>query len=149
MRMNEIPDKLKQAGLKVTLPRIRILQILEQSAGRHASAEEIYRLLLEQHEEVGVATIYRVLTQCEQAGLVKRLQFEGGKSVFELNPSDHHDHIVCVRCGRVEEFHDETIEARQREIADQAGFEIEDHSMVLYGLCADCQRQSAGDSAGT
>jgi len=141
--MNEIPDKLKQAGLKVTLPRIKILQLLEQRAGRHSSAEDIYRLLLEQGEDVGVATIYRVLTQCEQAGLVKRLQFEGGRSVFELNPSDHHDHIVCVRCGKVEEFHDETIEARQQEIADQAGFEIEDHSMVLYGLCANCRAATA------
>lgn len=147
--MNEIPDKLKQAGLKVTLPRIKILQLLEQHAGRHASAEEIYRLLLEQGEDVGVATIYRVLTQCEQVGLVKRLQFEGGRSVFELNPGDHHDHIVCVRCGKVEEFHDETIEARQREIADQAGFEIEDHSMVLYGLCADCRLQSEHEAAAT
>jgi len=147
--MNEIPDKLKQAGLKVTLPRIKILQLLEQRAGRHASAEEIYRLLLEQGEDVGVATIYRVLTQCEQASLVKRLQFEGGRSVFELKPDDHHDHIVCVRCGKVEEFHDQTIEARQREIADRAGFEIEDHSMVLYGLCADCRLQSGHDTADT
>jgi len=147
--MNEIPDKLKQAGLKVTLPRIKILQLLEQRAGRHASAEEIYRLLLEQGEDVGVATIYRVLTQCEQAGLVKRLQFEGGRSVFELNPGDHHDHIVCVRCGKVEEFHDETIEARQREIAERAGFEIEDHSMVLYGLCSDCRLQSEHETADT
>ncbi|HEB95729.1 MAG TPA: ferric iron uptake transcriptional regulator [Sedimenticola thiotaurini] len=141
--LSDIQDRLKRAGLKVTQPRIRILQILEQKEGRHASAEEIYRLLVEQNEDVGVATIYRVLTQCEQAGLVKRLQFEGGKSVFELTPEHHHDHIICVRCGRVEEFHDEVIEARQREIADQAGFGIEDHSMILYGLCADCRRQSA------
>lgn len=141
--LNEIPQKLRQAGLKITLPRIRILQILEQKEGRHASAEEIYRLLVEQKEDVGVATIYRVLTQCEQAGLVKRLQFEEGKSVFELTPEHHHDHIICVNCGRVEEFHDEVIEARQREIADRAGFDIEEHSMILYGLCADCRKRSA------
>ena len=141
--MSEITHRLKQAGLKVTLPRIKILELLEQNSGQHASAEEIYRILLEQGADVGVATIYRVLTQCEQAGLVRRLQFEGGRAVFELSHTDHHDHIVCVRCGHVEEFHDETIETRQREIAQRAGFDIEEHTMVLYGLCATCRKQPA------
>ncbi len=140
--MDEIPEKLKQAGLKVTLPRIKILETLEKSAGQHASAEEIYRLLLQHDEEIGVATIYRVLTQCEQAGLIHRLQFEGGRAVFELACASHHDHLVCVRCGQVEEFYDEVIESRQREIAGEAGFDIEDHSMVLYGLCPRCRQQA-------
>ncbi|MES9843852.1 MAG: ferric iron uptake transcriptional regulator [Candidatus Sedimenticola sp. PURPLELP] len=131
--------KLKQAGLKITLPRLKILEMLEESRGRHVSAEDIYRMMLERDEDIGVATIYRVLTQCEQAGLVSRLQFEGGKAVFEVAEDKHHDHIVCVKCGHVEEFHDETIEARQREIANEAGFEMDDHSMVLYGLCKSCR----------
>ncbi len=140
--MNEITQKLKQAGLKVTLPRIKILEILAHSAGQHASAEDIYKLLLQQGEDVGVATIYRVLTQCADAGLIRRLQFEGGRAVFELAATDHHDHLVCVRCGKVEEFHDDLIEARQQQIASQAGFEIEEHSMVLYGLCPQCRKQA-------
>ena len=144
--MNEISNRLKKAGLKVTLPRIKILELLEKRPERHASAEEIYRLLIDQGEDVGVATVYRVLTQCEQAGLIRRLQFEGGPSVFEIAGGDHHDHIVCARCGRVEEFHDDIIERRQREIADQAGFDIEDHSMVLYGLCHDCREKTSGRS---
>ncbi len=140
--MSEISKKLKQAGLKVTLPRMKILEILEQNRDHHASAEDIYRLLLQRGEDIGVATIYRVLTQCEQAGLVRRLQFEGNRAVFEVTEEHHHDHMVCVRCGKVEEFHDDAIEQRQREIADEAGFEMEDHSMVLYGLCSDCQNDS-------
>lgn len=141
--MTEISTKLKQAGLKVTLPRLKILEMLEENRGRHVSAEDIYRLMLDREEDIGVATIYRVLTQCEQAGLVSRLQFEGGKAVFEVAEDKHHDHIVCVKCGHVEEFHDETIEARQREIAQEAGFEMDDHSMVLYGLCKACREQSS------
>ena len=140
--MNEISEKLKDAGLKITHPRIKVLEILDQHEGKHATAEEIYRIFLDRGEEIGVATIYRVLTQCEQAGLVKRLQFEGGPAVFELRDEDHHDHIVCVRCGAVSEFHDEIIEERQRAIADNAGFELEDHSMVLYGLCPACRGKS-------
>ncbi|MES9956386.1 MAG: ferric iron uptake transcriptional regulator [Sedimenticola sp.] len=135
--------KLKQAGLKVTLPRLKILEMLEENRGRHVSAEDIYRMMLDREEDIGVATIYRVLTQCEQAGLVSRLQFEGGKAVFEVAEDKHHDHIVCVKCGHVEEFHDETIEARQREIAQEAGFEMDDHSMVLYGLCKACREYSS------
>ncbi|MES9962431.1 MAG: ferric iron uptake transcriptional regulator [Candidatus Sedimenticola sp. 20ELBAFRAG] len=140
--MSEISTKLKQAGLKITLPRLKILEMLEESRGRHVSAEDIYRMMLERDEDIGVATIYRVLTQCEQAGLVSRLQFEGGKAVFEVAEDKHHDHIVCVKCGHVEEFHDETIEARQREIANEAGFEMDDHSMVLYGLCKSCRNNA-------
>ncbi|PLY15392.1 MAG: ferric iron uptake transcriptional regulator [Sedimenticola sp.] len=139
--MSEISHKLKEAGLKITLPRIKILEILENNRGQHVSAEDIYRMLLERGEEIGVATIYRVLTQCEQASLVSRLQFEGGRSVFEIAEDDHHDHIVCVRCGHVEEFHDKVIERRQQEVAAEAGFEMEDHSMVLYGLCRKCKKQ--------
>ncbi|MCG8426339.1 MAG: ferric iron uptake transcriptional regulator [Chromatiales bacterium] len=137
--MSEISAKLKEAGLKITLPRVKILEILESNQGQHASAEDIYKMLMERGEEIGVATIYRVLTQCEQAGLVTRLQFEGDRSVFEIRVDDHHDHIVCVRCGHVEEFNDEVIEKRQQEVASEAGFTIEDHSMVLYGLCENCQ----------
>jgi len=139
--VSEISHKLKEAGLKITLPRIKILEILENNRGQHVSAEDIYRMLLERGEEIGVATIYRVLTQCEQASLVSRLQFEGGRSVFEIAEDDHHDHIVCVRCGHVEEFHDKVIERRQQEVAAEAGFEMEDHSMVLYGLCRKCKKQ--------
>lgn len=146
MVVAEISDKLKQAGLKVTIPRIKILDILQQSPSRHLSAEDIYRLLIERGEETGVATIYRVLTQCEQAGLVRRLQFEGDRAVFEIAPSDHHDHIVCARCGSVTEFHDATIESRQRQIAEQHGFAIAEHTMVLYGLCAQCQKQATMES---
>lgn len=137
--VNEISAKLKEAGLKVTNPRIKVLEVLDGKEGKHATAEEIYRIFLERGQDIGVATIYRVLTQCEQAGLVNRLQFEGGRAVFELSDEAHHDHIVCVRCGAVVEFHDETIERRQKAIADKAGFELEDHSMVLYGLCPACQ----------
>ena len=137
--MTEISQKLKNAGLKVTVPRMKILELLENNRGAHVSAEDLYRIMLERGEDIGVATIYRVLTQCEQAGLVTRLQFEGGKAVFEIAEESHHDHIVCVRCGHVEEFHDETIEDRQREIAKEAGFEMEDHTMVLYGLCQNCR----------
>ena len=137
--MSEISAKLKEAGLKITLPRVKILEILESNQGQHASAEDIYKMLMERGEEIGVATIYRVLTQCEQAGLVNRLQFAGDRSVFEIRVDDHHDHIVCVRCGHVEEFNDEVIEKRQQEVASEAGFTIEDHSMVLYGLCENCQ----------
>ncbi|QKT02600.1 ferric iron uptake transcriptional regulator [Ectothiorhodospiraceae bacterium 2226] len=130
---------LKKAGLKATLPRLKILQMLESSETRHLSAEDIYKALLESGEEVGLATVYRVLTQFESAGLVSRLHFEGGHSVFELNQGEHHDHIVCVKCGRVDEFMDETIEARQRHIAEKAGYAMTDHSLYIYGICPDCQ----------
>jgi len=137
--VNDISLKLKRAGLKVTLPRIKILEVLEENPANHFSAEDVYKIMLQQGEEIGVATVYRVLTQCEQAGLIRRLQFEGGRAVFETTPAHHHDHIVCVRCGKVEEFHDETIEEQQKKVAKKAGFSVEDHSMTLYGLCQKCQ----------
>ena len=140
--MTDFSNKLKDAGLKITVPRLKILSILEQHADLHFSVEDIYKLLLEQKEDIGVATIYRVLTQCEQAGLVTRLQFEDGPALFELSRDDHHDHFVCTGCGLVEEFHDDIIEQRQREIAAEAGYEMEDHSMVLYGLCAKCRKKA-------
>jgi len=130
-------QEIRDAGLKVTLPRIKILEILEENSDRHVSAEDVYKILLEKGEEIGLATVYRVLTQFEAAGLVRRHNFEGGYSVFELDRGGHHDHIVCVRCGRVAEFYDETIEKRQKKIAKEHGFEIEDHSLTLYGHCID------------
>jgi Fur family ferric uptake transcriptional regulator len=132
--------ELKQAGLKVTLPRMRIFDILHDNQDSHLSAEDIYKFLLNSEEETGLATIYRVLTQFEAAGLVKRHNFEGGQAVFELNQGDHHDHILCVDCGRIEEFYDEAIEQRQRAIAEQFHFEIADHSLILYANCTrrDC-----------
>ncbi len=131
---------LRKLGLKVTLPRLKILEMLERSATRHLSAEEIYKRLLESHEDVGLATVYRVLTQFEAAGLIARHHFENGMAVFELNQGAHHDHIVCVDCGHVEEFTDAAIEARQDAIAERLKFAIQEHSLVLYGRClrADC-----------
>jgi len=131
--------QIKQAGLKVTLPRVKILNVLETSNKRHMSAEDVYRTLLANGEEIGLATVYRVLTQFEGAGLVCRQHFEGGQSLFELNRGDHHDHLVCVKCGKVVEFLEEAIEERQRAIAREHGFILEAHSLVIYGLCLDCQ----------
>lgn len=131
---------LKKAGLKVTLPRVKILEILEtKDSKRHMTAEDVYKALIESGEDVGLATVYRVLTQFESAGLVNRLHFEEGHSVFELDAGEHHDHIVCVECGKVDEFVDEVIEARQEEIAKKAGYTITDHSLYIYGVCAECQ----------
>lgn len=126
---------IRAAGLKVTAPRMKILQLLENSPEHHVSAEDVYRMLLDAKEEIGLATVYRVLTQFESAGLVERHNFEDGYSVFELSSGVHHDHIVCVKCGRVEEFLDNTIERRQVEIAKERGFEIGDHELVIYGKC--------------
>lgn len=133
---------IKKAGLKVTLPRMKILEILENSGQRHMSAEDIYKVMLESSEEIGLATIYRVLTQFEAAGLVVRHHFESGQAVFEINEGQHHDHLVCVKCGKVVEFMDETIERRQKEIARQNGFTLTEHSMILYGECSDKKCQS-------
>src|SRR5947207_2667050 len=133
--------ELKKAGLKVTLPRLRILTLLEKSKERHLSAEDIYRILLESGDDIGLATIYRVLTQFEEAGLVIRHHFEGDQSVFELDHGEHHDHLLCVKCGRVEEFVDPIIEKRQQEIAKQAGYSITDHSLNIYGICGKCQKK--------
>jgi Fur family ferric uptake transcriptional regulator len=132
---------LKKAGLKVTLPRMKILELLERSEVRHQSAEDIYQALRDEGEEIGLATVYRVLTQFEAAGLVERHHFESGQAVFELSEKGHHDHIVCVACGKVEEFYDEMIEDRQREVASQKGYEVTEHSLTLYGKCPDCQKK--------
>jgi len=134
-------QELRKAGLKVTLPRVKILQIMESSDTKHLSAEDVYKALIEADEDVGLATVYRVLTQFESAGLVMRHHFEGGSSVFELTTIDHHDHIVCQTCGSVEEFYDEIIETQQEKIAEKYGFKITDHSMYLYGICKNCQAQ--------
>ena len=131
---------LRNVGLKVTLPRIKILEIIEnQAEERHLSAEQVYKILLRENEEIGLATVYRVLTQFETAGLVTRHHFEGGNSVFELNRGDHHDHIVCVKCGKVDEFADQTIEKRQKQIAKDLGYDLTDHSLYLYGFCSACK----------
>lgn len=135
-------QELRDAGLKVTLPRVKILQILESSTTKHLSAEDVYKALIDADEDVGLATVYRVLTQFEGAGLVERHHFEGGSSIFELTSTDHHDHIVCNGCGLVEEFFDQVIESQQEKIAEKYGFTITDHSMYLYGLCAACQKGS-------
>ncbi|MDX1694992.1 MAG: ferric iron uptake transcriptional regulator [Ketobacteraceae bacterium] len=123
---------LRKAGLKVTLPRLKILQILEESDDRHMSAEDVYKALIDAGEDVGLATVYRVLTQFESAGLVMRHNFDGGHAVFELATDEHHDHMVCTETGDVIEFHDDEIEARQRKICEEHGYELVDHSLVLY-----------------
>ncbi len=128
-------QEIRKAGLKVTLPRVKILEILENCDDRHVSAEDVHSQLKANDEEIGLATVYRVLTQFETAGLVERHQFDGGHSVFELNRGHHHDHIVCLQCGKVEEFIDESIEQRQLDIARARGFNIADHSLVIYGEC--------------
>ncbi|MEE4246345.1 MAG: ferric iron uptake transcriptional regulator [Kangiellaceae bacterium] len=125
-------QQLKKAGLKVTLPRVKILQILENGDNPHMSAEDVYKALIEAGEEVGLATVYRVLTQFEQAGLVARHNFEGGHSVFEIERGEHHDHMVCMQSGEVIEFHSEEIEQLQKEIAEKHGYKLVDHSLVLY-----------------
>ena len=135
----EESQQLKKAGLKITVPRVKILQILEQSTEHHLSAESIYKILLEMGEEVGLATVYRVLTQFESAGLISRLNFESGHSVFELTQADHHDHLICMACRRVEEFFDELIEQRQQFIANKFHFKMTDHALTIYGLCENCQ----------
>ena len=133
-------NELKAAGLKSTLPRRKILEVMENHSSHHMNAEDVYHLLRESGEDVGLATVYRVLTQFESAGLVTKHNFEGGHSVFEINQGEHHDHILCVKCGKVEEFLDEVIEQRQRDIAEKAGFAMTDHSLYIYGICADCQK---------
>ncbi len=132
-------NELRKVGLKVTAPRLKILHIFETTKERHLSAEDIYRLLKKQQENVSLATIYRVLTQFEVAGLLQRHNFDGGHAVFELDSGQHHDHLVCIQCGLVKEFLDEGIETRQENIAKREGFEISDHSLTIYGLCTQCQ----------
>jgi len=137
-------QELRKAGLKVTLPRVKIYQILEKAGeSDHFSAEDIYKLLMEQGEDVGLATVYRVLTQFEAAGLVSRHHFEGGHSVFELQRDEDHDHIVCVKCGKIREFVDEELVRRQNQIAEELGYSITDRTLYLYGVCAEgCEEKS-------
>lgn len=133
--MSSITSELKSMGLKATAPRMKILEIFQNGKQRHMSAEDVYRELLAEHQEIGLATVYRVLTQFEQAGLLKRSNFEAGKAVFELEEGSHHDHLVCVDCGRVEEFYDPEIERRQQIVAAEHGFKLQDHALSLYGTC--------------
>ncbi|WEF31627.1 ferric iron uptake transcriptional regulator [Pseudoduganella chitinolytica] len=138
--MSNNPTDLKASGLKATLPRLKILDIFQNSAVRHLTAEDVYKILLADNMDVGLATVYRVLTQFEQAGLLHRNHFESGKAIFELNQGSHHDHLVCIDCGRVEEFVDEEIEQRQHRIAAERGFKIAEHALAIYGSCTktDC-----------
>jgi len=136
-------DDLKSSGLKATLPRIKILEVFQTSSQRHMTAEDVFKALLTEGADIGLATVYRVLMQFEQAGLLTRSHFESGKSVFELNEGQHHDHLVCLTCGRVEEFYDPEIEKRQRAVAHSRGFELHDHALSLYAACTkkDCQHR--------
>ena len=131
--------ELRNVGLKVTLPRKRVLEIFRSSPSAHLSAEEVYRQLLDQHQDVGMATVYRVLAQLESAGLLLRQVFDGGRAVYEYNEGTHHDHLICVQCGRVDEFTDETIESLQEGIALAHGYRLTDHRLALFGVCPDCQ----------
>ena len=133
--MSNSPTDLQASGLKATLPRLKILDIFQSSPVRHLTAEDVYKQLLAENMDVGLATVYRVLTQFEAAGLVTRHHFENGMAVFELNHGTHHDHIVCLDCGRVEEFMDSGIEERQTSVAQRLGFTIRDHSLIMYGHC--------------
>jgi Fur family ferric uptake transcriptional regulator len=128
-------EEIKNSGLKATLPRIKILEIFQTAAQRHMTAEDVYKALLNEGADIGLATVYRVLTQFEQAGLLSRNHFESGKAVFELNEGHHHDHLVCLTCGRVEEFYDAQIEERQHAIAKERGFALQEHSLALYATC--------------
>lgn len=132
--MNTI-DELKSTGLKATVPRLKILEVFQAGGQRHMTAEDVYRVLLQERSDVGLATVYRVLTQFEQAGILSRSNFEGGKAVFELNEGQHHDHLVCLDCGLVEEFYDPEIEKRQAAVAKAKGFTIADHALSLYANC--------------
>lgn len=136
-------EELKSTGLKATLPRLKILEIFQTGRQRHMTAEDVFRVLLDERSDIGLATVYRVLTQFEQAGILLRSNFESGKAVYELNEGQHHDHFVCTACGKVEEFYDPEIEKRQMMIAEQIGWQIQDHSMSLYGQCADCVARTA------
>ena len=136
-------EELKSTGLKATLPRLKILEIFQTGRQRHMTAEDVFRVLLDERSDIGLATVYRVLTQFEQAGILLRSNFESGKAVYELNEGQHHHHFVCTACGKVEEFYDPEIEKRQMMIAEQMGWQIQDHSMSLYGQCADCVARTA------
>ena len=131
-------DELKSTGLKATLPRLKILEIFQTGTQRHMTAEDVFRVLLNERSDIGLATVYRVLTQFEQAGILERSHFESGKAVYELIEGTHHDHLICTSCGRVEEFYDAEIERRQQMIAKDKGWILQDHAMSLYGLCGNC-----------
>ena len=132
-------QELRDVGLKATLPRLKVLEIMRASPSRHLSAEEVYRLLLEQDADVGLATVYRVLSQLETAGLLSRNVFDSGKAVFEINEGEHHDHLICLQCGRVDEFRNEMIETLQHQVATANGYALADHRLSLYGFCCRCQ----------
>lgn len=134
-------DELKSTGLKATLPRLKILEIFQKGAQRHMTAEDVFRVLLDERSDIGLATVYRVLTQFEQAGILIRSNFEGGKAIYELNEGQHHDHFICTACGKVEEFYDAEIEKRQNLIAQSKGWVVQDHAMALYGQCASCAKK--------
>ena len=142
------PKSLKNTGLKATFPRLKILELFEKSSQRHMTAEDVYRALISENMDIGLATVYRVLTQFEQAGLLERHFFDSGKAVFEINRGKHHDHLVCIECGRVEEFYDPEIEQRQNAIAEQHGFAIQDHALYLYAQCTktDCPNRHCADT---
>jgi Fur family transcriptional regulator, ferric uptake regulator len=137
-------DNLKSMGLKATLPRLKILDLFQNTEIRHLSADDVYQMLLSENIDIGLATVYRALTQFEQAGLLERHHFESGKAVFEIKANKHHDHLVCINCGRVEEFYDEEIERRQKKIAKERGFVLHEHALYLYGECSKelCQCQN-------
>ncbi len=141
-----IIEELKNTGLKATLPRLKILEIFQGGKQRHMTAEDVFRVLLEERSDIGLATVYRVLTQFEQAGLLIRSNFESGKAVYELNEGKHHDHLVCLDCGRVEEFYDAEIEKRQQRVAVERGFDLQEHALSLYAHCvkSDCPHRPAG-----
>ena len=140
--MDEL-ENLRRVGLKATLPRMRVLEIIRASPQRHLSAEDVYRRLIDENADIGLATVYRVLAQLEQAGILARSTFDSGRSVFEINEGAHHDHLICVKCGRVDEFQDAAIEHRQIAVAESRGYELQEHSLALYGLCAACRRPKA------
>ena len=139
----ETAAELKRAGLKRTSPRLRVLQLFKESAQRHVSAEEVYQILLQERADIGFSTVYRVLSQLEQAHLIVSHRFDGARTLYELNEGDHHDHLVCVECGVVDEFSDVSIKRRQRDVARAKGFSLREHSMVLSGKCAQCQRRAS------
>ena len=139
-------DELKSTGLKATLPRLKVLDVFQKGSQRHMTAEDVFRVLLEERSDIGLATVYRVLTQFEQAGILSRSHFESGKAVYELNEGTHHDHLVCLDCGRVEEFYDAEIEKRQTAVAQAKGFAIAEHALSMYAHCtkAACPHRQAG-----
>ena len=141
------PQSLKNMGLKATFPRLKILELFEKSSVRHMTAEDVYRMLIAENMDIGLATVYRVLTQFEQAGLLERHFFESGKAVFEINRGSHHDHLVCIDCGRVEEFYDAEIERRQNRIAAERGFAIQEHALYLYAHCTKAGCPNRGKDA--